>query len=98
MLKSKSAKNDYKQRVDHEKPETSADFLNYCLKSTDKVKEDIVTVGNIEPISEEVRGIDGNNQRVVKEVDVLIERLQKEEQQGTKRYNVPTIFVIAPDT
>ena len=47
MLKSKSAKNDYKQRVDHEKPETSADFLNYCLKSTDKVKEDIVTVGNL---------------------------------------------------
>ena len=98
MMKSKSAKNDYKTRVDHEKPETSADFLNYCLKSTKPDQEDIVTVGNIEPISQEVRGIADNNQRVAKQVDILIERLEKEQQQGTKRYNVPTILVITPDT
>jgi hypothetical protein len=34
----------------------------------------------------------------VREVDVLIESLQKQSNQGTKKYNVPTIIVITADT
>ena len=38
------------------------------------------------------------NGKIVREVDVLIESLQKQSNQGTKKYNVPTIIVITADT
>jgi len=47
-MKTKHAKNDYRTRVNHDEPETAADFLNFCLKSTNPTEENIVSSENIE--------------------------------------------------
>ena len=94
-MKSKHAKNDFSTRVNHEEPETAADFLNYCLNEN---KQNLVTIQNILTIQKDVFDITETNERLVKITCQMIDDLQKEEQQGTKRYNVPTILLVTPDT
>ena len=36
--------------------------------------------------------------KIVQQVDLLLTRLQDESNQGTKKFNVPTIIVVTPDT
>jgi len=36
--------------------------------------------------------------RVVEQIEKVVNQLQSEENQGTKRYNVPQIMVVCPDT
>ena len=80
-MKSKSARNDYSQRVDHEHPETTVDFLNSCLKESGiencgEVQKAVLQSENIMPIIQDIRKIEDQNEKIVKLVDTLVETLQ----------------------
>lgn len=70
------------------------EFLNTNLQK-DK-KECKVGVENI--LNPGECSISEPNAKIVNQVDILIESLQKESNQGTKKFNVPTIIVVTPDT
>jgi hypothetical protein len=69
------------------------DFLNSQLEKDKKTAT--ITADNIQ--ESQVKETDPNG-KIVREIDVLIESLQKQSNQGTKKYNVPTIIVITGDT
>jgi uncharacterized protein YxjI len=92
-IRMKLAVDDYKECVKNNDPNSIAHFVNKCLASNN----------DWHPISAEnakkCRSKEEEpNARVVTHVSKLLDNLLTQDMLGTKRYDVPTIMIICPDT